>query len=65
VASGALQALCFSVDYIAVDGRRDVLVAMAASGLDNLVVEAGDANVVRVEAGREIKGMKKAIRGLY
>ena len=64
VAAGTLQTFSFSVNYVAVDSRCDVLVAMTACGLDDLVVEISDANIVRVEAGREIDGMKKAIRRL-
>jgi len=64
VAAGALQTFGFTVNYVAVDGRSDVLVTMTACGLDDLVVEVSNTNVVRVEAGREIEGMKKAVRSL-
>src|SRR4029078_521073 len=64
VAAGALQTFGFTVNYVAVDGRSDVLVTMTACGLDHLVVEVSNTNVVRVEAGREIEGMKKAVRSL-
>src|SRR5512144_2141864 len=64
VAAGALQSFGRTVNYVAIDGGCDVLVTATARGFDNLVVEVGDADVVRVEASGEIEGMKKAVGGL-
>jgi len=63
VAAGTFETFGFAMNYVSVDGLGDVLVTMTASGLDDLVVEVRNSDVVGVEACREIEGMKKSIRG--
>jgi len=64
MAACALQSLCLSVDNVAVDGLRDVFVAMAASRFGYLVVEVGDPDDVRVVPCSEIERMEESVRSL-
>ena|SRR5215472_5763701 len=63
MATRALNAAGQAMNGISVDGVGDGLMAAAAGGFGNLQVEGGDADVVRVPASREVKGMEETIAG--
>src|SRR5450755_2452138 len=68
VAAGAQDALRIAMRRVAsevtVDRIRYPLVAAAAGGLRHFQVEGRDTDVVGVEAGSEVEGMKEAVAGL-
>ena len=59
----ALNAAGPAMNRIGVDGIGDGLMASTAGSFGNFQVESGDANVVRVPAGGEVKRMEEAVAG--
>ena len=63
VTAGAQNSVRPAMDGIGVNGLSDRLVAAPAGGFRDFQIECGNANVVRVRAGREVKRMKEAVAG--
>jgi len=63
VTAGAQNSVRPAMDGIGVNGLGDRLVAAPAGGFRDFQIECGDANVVRVRAGREVKRVKEAVAG--
>lgn len=61
VATRALEALRLAVHHISVDGGGDVLVAVPAGVLGDLMIEFSDLDGIGIPAGGEVEGMPEAV----
>ena len=63
--TSALYPAGVAVDILGIDGLCDGRMAAPACGFDDLAVEAGDLNRVRIISGGEIKRVKETVARLH